>query len=88
MFQHLWSIGQKGFLSEFRNGIFMEKCYLMYVNFFKSTPGPPPSPCRVRIQDSEFTGTFYLIPEPGYSIINANWKGFLEAVGTSGEGDR
>ena len=29
---------------------------------FKSSPEPPPSPYLVRIQDSQFTGTFDLIP--------------------------
>ncbi len=44
----------------------MKSCTLI---FFKSTPGPPPSPYLVQIQDCEFTGTFDLIP----NIVEDIW---------------
>ena len=39
------------------------KSAILYIGFSKSNPGPPPSPYLVRIQHSEFTKTFDLIPQ-------------------------
>ena len=48
----------------------MYKNAILYFNFPKTTPGPPPSPYLVRIQDSKFTRNFGL--HPLYALLSPN----------------
>ena len=59
--------------------LFYEKMLSCRLIFPKALPGPPPFPYLVRIQDSEFTGTFDLIP---YFPVNTVFTQLLHLKST------